>query len=385
VPGLRHQPEPHSRQGLIPLAKRRAVPRGAARRRVSAGVSTGSSVGLWTTPAPVRATCQPGPMRVQIKPALRQVWRGPATLQIGLDPRHGTVLDGLTPADQALIRELSAGVDGALSRAQDSRHGELIDLLDQAGVLIRSRADRVLLGRLGSDRERWAPDAAALAVLDSAGGDGWALLAHRQRRTVAVGGGLGTGRTGAALTATLRRAGVGSVPAPDHADRSGPVDPPDLSVLVDPDAADARAALQLVAEDRPHLSVVVRETSIVVGPLVVPGRTACLTCLDRHRAARDPAWPRVLAQLTGGQGRGEVRAEESALAQLAASLAALQVLHFLDGDLAPDDLGPATLSATLEISLPDGLITRRPWPVHPSCGCQRLPELGQVGRVSPLD
>jgi bacteriocin biosynthesis cyclodehydratase domain-containing protein len=133
-------------------------------------------------------------------------------------------------------------------------------------------------------------------------------------------------------------------------------------VLVRSAVADSVEAEGLQAGGVPHLSVVVRERGLVVGPLVVPGCGPCLRCLDLHRTGRDPAWPRVLAQLAG---RGAPRAaEETASALLGASLAALQVLCHLDGKARP-----AALGATLEVELPDGLTSRRPWPPHPSCGC----------------
>jgi bacteriocin biosynthesis cyclodehydratase domain-containing protein len=143
-------------------------------------------------------------------------------------------------------------------------------------------------------------------------------------------------------------------------------------VLVEPDAADAAAAGPLVTADVPHLSVVVREGTVVVGPLVLPGRSACLCCLDLHRRDRDPAWPRILTQLLRARGQGGLpAAEETASTQLGASLAALQVLAALD-DNGPDHR-PAAVSATLEVELPDGLLGRREWQVHPACGCLRLP------------
>jgi bacteriocin biosynthesis cyclodehydratase domain-containing protein len=145
----------------------------------------------------------------------------------------------------------------------------------------------------------------------------------------------------------------------------GPADeapPADLVVLVRSTVADSLEAVPLLADAVPHLSVVVRERGLVVGPLVVPGKVACLRCLDLHRTDRDPAWPRVLAQLAGP--RAARAAEESASALLGASLAALQVLAHLDGRVRP-----AALGATLEVELPDGLTSRRPWPPHPSCGC----------------
>jgi hypothetical protein len=125
---------------------------------------------------------------------------------------------------------------------------------------------------------------------------------------------------------------------------------------------------------------VVREATIVVGPLVVPGAGACLRCLDLHRADRDPLWPRVLAQLLPARGPQEV-----ASAQLAASLAALQVLGHLDGVHRP-----AALGATLEVELPDGLVSRREWPAHAACGCTWPPSAPQgpppdPRRIAPVE
>ncbi len=102
---------------------------------------------------------------------------------------------------------------------------------------------------------------------------------------------------------------------------------------------------------------------MVVGPLVRPGHGPCLRCLDLHRGDRDPAWPSVLGQLLGPSSPGR-QPEETALSALGAGLAGLQVLAHLDGAAEP-----AAAGATLESELPDGLIARRDWPAHPSCGC----------------
>lgn len=64
----------------------------------------------------------------------------------------------------------------------------------------------------------------------------------------------------------------------------------------------AAAALQLapyLRDDVPHLPVAFERDAAVVGPLVIPGRTPCLSCRDAHEMARDPAWPLLHAQLVG--------------------------------------------------------------------------------------
>ncbi|MEJ2578576.1 MAG: hypothetical protein P8Z68_05695, partial [Kineosporiaceae bacterium] len=422
----------------------------------------------------------------------RQVWRGPTTLQIGLDARHGTVLDGLTPGDRVLLRDLGSGVDeqdALTAPGRDTvRTREVLRLLTEAEVLIRTRAGRSAVARLGPARDRLPDDARIWSVVHPEAGDGWELLAARSTRRVDVHGG---GRLGTALAATLAAAGVGSVPvrdrtpvrsadvapagplpaevgagrgaaarsavqrldpgtAPGHPlDRSLDLDwsldhdrvrdpgrdrtrRPDLVVLIDRGVADASRADPLVAADIPHLSVVVAEASVIVGPLVVPGRSPCLRCLDLHRTDNDPQWPRLLGQLLAARGSGRpggAGPEETASAGLAEALAALQVLGHLDGlhlaalrtggsyhdgrhpdgrhpdgghpegrhpgrrppdgrgqdvpfpagrrigggtdptDL-PERPGPAALGTTIEVALPDGLTAPRTWTGHPGCGCR---------------
>lgn len=81
-----------------------------------------------------------------------------------------------------------------------------------------------------------------------------------------------------------------------------------FGVRGDPDAVGvilvegAAAALQLapyLSADIPHLPVSFERGRVTVGPLVLPGVTPCLSCRDGHERDRDPAWPRLHAQLIG--------------------------------------------------------------------------------------
>jgi len=325
-------------------------------------------------------------MHLQIKPGLRTSWRAPDAVQFGLEPGRGAVVEGLTALDRGLVERLEEGVDDA-TLPTDGPAGErarrLLALLRAGDVLLTRRSGRGVLALLGPAAQRLAPDAAVWGIVHPGGGDGWELIAARGRREVHV---IGTGRLAETLAGTLTAAGVGSVhglvaPPPSWpVESASPADGgpragrPDVVVLVRPAAADSVAAGRLLATDVAHLSVVVREAGLIVGPLVVPGAGPCLRCLDLHRTDRDPAWPRLLAQLPGRPTPAD--AGETASSQLGASLAALQVLAHLDG-LAPTPAAdrargrprPASVGATLEVDLPDGLVSRRPWTVHPACGC----------------
>ena len=350
------------------------------------------------------------PHRPQLKPGLRRVWRDVSTIQLGVDPAHAVVISGLDPASARVLESLDGSRDlpgvasGAARLGVDAdRLDELLTVLTRAGVLVDAAADRQALAGLGRDeRDRLAPDLAAAALLHRVGDGAVGLLTRRRRGVVQV---LGADRVGASVATLLAAAGVGGVVVEDAGTtRPGDVAPagaspedvgsrrqdaatraarrvapsvrttlpagrpaPDLVVLTGAGAGPA-AADRLLRAGVPHLVARVRETTGVVGPLVLPGRSSCQRCHDLHRSDRDPAWPSIAAQLSAGP-RQRVLACDTVLATAVAAHAALQVLAFLDGD--PE---PSAVDGTLEIGQRDGRVRRRSWPVHPACGCSWDPE-----------
>jgi hypothetical protein len=138
---------------------------------------------------------------------------------------------------------------------------------------------------------------------------------------------------------------------------------PDLAVLTGGHPPELPGTL--VAGNVAHLTAAAAEAIGVVGPLVIPGRTACLSCVDMARTDRDPAWPLILAQASG-----RVPAPAACAAVLAAAVAAqatAQALAFLDR-AAP---AMAVINGTLELVLPDWQWRRRSWTPHPQCRCSR--------------
>src|SRR5262249_27022617 len=135
-----------------------------------------------------------------------------------------------------------------------------------------------------------------------------------------------------------------------------------FAVLVGFAAPAALTALAYGTRRLAHLAVAVRDGTVVVGPLVRPGRSPGLNCPALHRVDRDRAWSVVAAQLHDGPDTAEPIAATTALA--AAAYAAAEVLAHIDGGQ------PTTLGATVEIAGPDQA-TRRSWVQHPRCGCRR--------------
>ncbi|MEU8485154.1 ThiF family adenylyltransferase [Streptomyces sp. NPDC048641] len=125
---------------------------------------------------------------------------------------------------------------------------------------------------------------------------------------------------------------------------------------------DPLAAEELIAAGTPHFYAGVVEATGVVGPLVLPGGTACAGCLSLDRTDRDPTWPRLLAQWRSGH-QQQVPACDLALATAVAGLTAAHALAFLDGEL------PSSTGARWETSAPGLDWHARPVWAHPDCSC----------------
>lgn len=128
-------------------------------------------------------------------------------------------------------------------------------------------------------------------------------------------------------------------------------------VLVAQHVVEPRRTAALMAADVPHLPVVFTADRCEIGPLVHPGRSACLRCVEEQRHAADPAWPWILAQLVD---RAPVAV--SPAVALEAGLVAAQLLS-----AAPAPTGRS-------IAVHDDLRPRR-WREHrraPDCGCRSL-------------
>ncbi|HEY5150858.1 MAG TPA: hypothetical protein VIJ23_13770 [Mycobacterium sp.] len=136
---------------------------------------------------------------------------------------------------------------------------------------------------------------------------------------------------------------------------------PDIVVLAGRTLPDLGVAASLSHDGIAHLAVQAGAVRAVVGPLVLPGRSSCLSCAHRYRTEADPGWPAVARALA------EHPADAPAfLNAAAAALAVGQVLEHLDGASRPVSIG-----GTLEWASGDVGPRRRTWPLHPDCGCHR--------------
>lgn len=327
-----------------------------------------------------------------LRAGLPLLWRGTTEAQVGTDPRWAVVLTDLSPSAARAVGGLPPGTDAEALAAALTAEGvtgaetqAVLDHLATAGLLVHAPPST------GS------PDAAAWSLLHP-DGDGSVVMARRRACVVRV---LGLDRVGVAIASTIAAAGIGTIElvdprvvtrhevgvggyttghvgmtrtdaaarvvhdvAPTTRTRAPRRTAPHLVVLVERGVADPVVHAGLLRDDVPHLSVVLREASALVGPLVLPGRSACLRCVDLHRTDRDPGWPVVAAQLAA---QAEAPRTEVTLAAGVAAWAATQVVAHVDGR------PTAVADALWEMRLPDLVQRRSSLPVHARCGCTGLP------------
>ena len=282
--------------------------------------------GRATTPGRSRA-------RPTLRPGLRVFRRDDSHLQVGIDDDRLVLPD--THGIRRLLQDLARGdgLDTLTPEAGDAWHR-----LVAAGLVV----DHADLRAVHHD-----PTGAVAAAFAAHGGAARGLLASRAACRVAVDG-----------------------PPPWHAVAAERLTSAGLRLAADDTSATvtlfvaagepARSRCDaFVREDRPHLVVTLLPDRARLGPLVVPGSTACLRCVDAHLAEDDVRRPVVIEQLESPAPPGPC---DPVLAHAALALAARDLASWAEGDR------PATWSATLTVSADLG---RPPttWTRHPHCGC----------------
>ncbi|MEV8310582.1 ThiF family adenylyltransferase [Streptomyces flavidovirens] len=344
-------------------------------------------------------------MHPMVKPALRRAWRDRQTVQFGMTSAHAVTVGPVDTATGSFLGLLDGTRGLPLLREEaramglpDGRVDDLVTKLTAAGLIDDATAGGAAADALRGRTDvfdRLRPDLASLSVVHCEPGGGARRLAARRAMRVQV---RGAGRVGATIASVLAAGGVGRVEVMDGGctelwdvapgglsaesvggrrdvaarqlvRRAAPGRPPRAAETAEAagDAAGGEPGLSLVivaprdgsaayAPDpvaaepwlrsgTPHLYAGVVEATGVVGPLVLPGGSACAGCMALGRVDRDPGWLRMLAQWRSGRG-GPVPACDIGLATAVAGLAAAHALSFLDGEL------PATTGVRWEVSMP---------------------------------
>ncbi len=163
---------------------------------------------------------------------------------------------------------------------------------------------------------------------------------------------------------------------------------PHLAISVENRVINHSRGTQFLHQDIPHLPLIIDDRAVQIGPLLIPGTTACYLCLDHHRTDALPGWPRARVQLESA-----LASEASpALAAGAANIAT----HFLTAMVQScssllqwnEETAPEADAWFFGLSwrLHERGIDTVKWLPHPRCGCAserlfRAEELTHPARV----
>jgi bacteriocin biosynthesis cyclodehydratase domain-containing protein len=252
------------------------------------------------------------------------VWRDPFSLQFGVDPACA-ILREVTTADERMIAALERGV---------SRSG-LEMIAGSSGASAQDVSD--LLRRLKT-----------LLLSETI---------EQPARRVAI---VGSGPTADRIAHTLALAGM-SVTVNARAVDDGS----DLGIAVGHYVLDPDNYGFWLRRDLPHLPVVFGDDSVQIGPLVEPGNSPCLYCLEHYRREADASWSAIASQLWGRRAQSETPLVS---VEVAARVARLVTQRLERGR-------PTARSMTarsFRLAVDSGEVTRRDWMPHPECGCVAL-------------
>jgi bacteriocin biosynthesis cyclodehydratase domain-containing protein len=295
-------------------------------------------------------------MRPILRPGTHVLRRTDGELQVGLDPHRAVVL-----TDEPEVRGCLERLARAADLGEYDGRATLDLLIDSRLVLDGNTLMPLIPSRPAEPGPRRRPvsraDVAALAR--SAGDDAAALLETRTRTRATVtsfGNGLG-----ASLASDpeelLREAGL-------RVSRNGGVD---VMALVGVGEPQREVADGWMRSGTPHLLVRATEGCTTVGPFVVPGKTACLRCIDAHHTDADPSWPLLVAQYASLTSRdradGVPEPLDTMVVRLALAWAARDLASYAEGRR------PSSWSTTIRFDAQLTSVETRSWLRHPACGC----------------
>lgn len=267
---------------------------------------------------------------LKIDPRLPILWRTPREVQIGFGtPR--VVLSNLTPTEERVLSALHSGVSDASLAALARQWG--MPPTDLEALIAELRP------ALGT------PSTVRLTVGVDGTGLGAAWIEHVLKLA-----GHASRMTGTTPGTGEQAKGSGVTVAGDQ---------PDVVIVVDTMVVTPRRAATWLRRDVTHLPVAWLDTHVVLGPLVRPGTSACVHCVELTRADHDPARTALLSQIIG-----RPAASESATVVLEV---ASRIVRWIDGSDAPDN------EASLILDVATGRWTTERFAPHESCSCRTPP------------
>ncbi len=350
-------------------------------------------------------------MVIRINPHQQAVWRDPHTLQIGLGNNH-KVFQRLTPAQEKLIAALYQGI----ANQHLETFGEQLGLTATESSALVGQLDGLLEKSRPIDPKHrpLAPELVESAFAEivraslQTGFNGEQVLIERRQRKISIDA---LGGSGLALALGLATAGIGKIYSADTSKVTpgdlGPtgfptqllghsklnalnlllaaspnqsrvhalplkehqLDQMDCAILAGSQVLEPKRYATWMNRDVPHLAITSSANVVSVSPMIIPGQTPCLFCLDVSRASADPTWAAVASQLVGRKHKFD-----DATAQFfSAGLALQKVLQLIDsvGGFAEAIANPFGY----ELQRETGELAELRWPTAPDCGCRLAPGL----------
>lgn len=287
------------------------------------------------------------------------VWRDPSSLQIGVEHVH-VVVDRVTAGQAEFLAAVSAGHGAGGISAVVVQVGcdrsEALDLVRRLGPVLLSgpSAQLALTPR---------------PVVRLAGRGALADEVGRLLESCGLGVLLEDGESAASAASTPGRGRVDG--ARQH-----------VGVVVGGLALDPVVVSEWLRRDVPHVLVRVGDRSVRVGPVVVPGVTACARCLHLHDGDRDRAWPAVAGQLAALPVAAPplLVLRDAAVRTVRRVLAATTSLAGGDGG---GRVGGSDPAEVVRIDLDTYEVSSSVVRPHPDCGCGAPPGTGSVDARRP--
>lgn len=276
--------------------------------------------------------------------------RDDGRLHVGCDPSTALIVRLEPPAVPEAVAQLLTELRRPRTRAQ------LGGRLRAAGLTASSFTE--LLDALVAAGKAAVPDAAATPLRVRI--HGCNELAYR----------LAIGVQAAGLVVVADPLGPSSLTRFEHLDCQ-------LLVLADRLVVDPAVRLGLMTAGVPHLPVVVQDGAGVIGPLVLPGHSSCLQCMDLHRSAADPEWPTLAARLAAVPSGADPET-----VALTAMIACQEVVGLARRLADPRGAPPQTLGRILRVRPQPAGTSLVAAPQHDDCPCgQPIATRSAVRRV----
>jgi len=296
---------------------------------------------------------------IQVNPRLARLWLADNIRQYGY--RRPIRLDSLTEPELRILDYLEAGITASqvqslsnLTRAQPAVVSKLLERMTP----VISESGRLPAGFSSAEIDTKFSE---LARLFSVPGDLSTAIAQRRSARVFI---EKMGRAGLVLSKALSASEVGRLLTFDqvrvrerdclplghprssigkpraisakellpgtalefHSRRTSALGRVSVAVLISNDITDPASYQPWMARDIPHISVCFDEEGVEISPLVIPGESPCLGCIERAKFESDPNWKTIAPQLLALERSNE----DSAMILFATGVVTNLVLNLID-------------------------------------------------------